>query len=86
MNTYRCIVCLDSGYLAVHKDDESKVVPMCDLSGSQLTDYRLVKSECKKQQEEVNKIRLNGNKQYQNWQPEQKCEAKDNTSYDQMGL
>lgn len=71
MKTYNCLVCLDSGYLAVHKDDESNVVPMCDLSGSQLVDYRLVKCACKEQKEAANKIRLKGNRQYQNWQPEQ---------------
>lgn len=66
-----CIVCLDSGYLAVHKDDENMVVPMCDLSGSQLSDYRLVKCKCKEQEDAANRIRLSGTKKYQNWQPEQ---------------
>lgn len=79
-----CIVCLDSGYLAVHKDDESIVVPMCDLSGSQLSDYRLVKCRCKEQVEAASKMHTGCTRKFQNWQPEN--ETQSSTSQEQMKM
>lgn len=43
--TYKCLICLDSGYLATHKDDTSNVVPMLSIVEG-LTDYRLAPCAC----------------------------------------
>lgn len=42
-----CLVCLDSGYLAISNKDPNIIVPMFEVSGSDLTDYRLQPCCCK---------------------------------------
>jgi hypothetical protein len=42
----KCIICMDSGYLAIHKDKPFKIVPMLDLLGSDLSDYNLKRCSC----------------------------------------
>ena len=42
----KCIVCMDSKYLAVSIHDSSIAVPMLSLTGSQLSEYRLEACSC----------------------------------------
>lgn len=44
----KCIVCMDSQYLAISKEDANIVVPMFTLTGSELSDYRLEECTCQK--------------------------------------
>lgn len=42
----KCIVCMDSKYLAVSTQDSNIVVPMLTLTGSELSEYRLESCTC----------------------------------------
>ena len=44
--TYKCLICLDCGYLATHANDPNDVIPMIDLAGLGTEEYRLSKCNC----------------------------------------
>ena len=60
--TYKCLICLDSGYLASLYEDPSIVVPMLSVGGG-LEDYGLslcscqIKTEAEKLEETATKLK-----------------------------
>lgn len=46
MKTYKCVICLDSGYLAAHKDSPDNLIPMSDIPAFEWENYRLLKCSC----------------------------------------